>query len=383
MSREPERSAVGAPLDVPPRAPLYSTMWLFSLLAVLALIPLRAFLNRIVESDYLALAVATPDDSFYYLLPAWRFPTHGYFTFDGVHPTYGFQPLFMVLLTALSAVLPSIEDVFRAGLGVNAILHVASGVMVGLVVSTLLSECSAMVRYMASLLAGFVYLFGWNLFWINFTLKENSLATFLYLLAMFCLLRALSTRRERSIGSDVWLGTLIGLLILARLLPSSLLAAGVMLGVVWAWLARRSAIVISAAMLVPLVLWGIYAKLAFGHLLPSSDDGKGGWCGDPQRCRALAVRRAQGNVRVDRVVSRVGVFPLDRRGHYSFPQPRGVSCGWRECPGGMYGLRAVVVARPHHNGLVGRRVARRAPRYPHTRVWDYEESADIFHMVSL
>ena len=261
------------------KPPLYSTTWLFSLLVVLGLIPLRAFLNRIVESDYLALAVSTPDDSFYYLLPAWRFGTHGYFTFDGVHATYGFQPLFMVLLTGLSAVLPSIEDVFRAGLGINATLHVANGVMVGLIVSTLLSECSAMVRYIASLLAGAVYFLGWNLFWINLTLKENSLATFLYVLAIFCLLRALSTRHERSTGSDVWLGTLIGLLILARLLPSSLLAAGVMLGVVWAWLTRRSAIIITAAMLVPLFISGTYAKFAFGHLLPSSMTVKAGGAG--------------------------------------------------------------------------------------------------------
>src|SRR5439155_23343645 len=105
MRRERRRSVVAAPLDVRPRAHLYSTIWLFSLLVVLGLIPLRAFLNRIVKSDYLALAVSTPDDSFYYLLPAWRFITHGYFTFDGVQTTYGFQPLFMVLLTGLSAVL--------------------------------------------------------------------------------------------------------------------------------------------------------------------------------------------------------------------------------------------------------------------------------------
>ncbi len=256
--------------DVRSRARRDSTLWLLLLLVVLAFIPLRVFLHRIIASDYLALAVSIPDDSYYYLLPAWRFKTHGYFTFDGVHRTYGFQPLFMVLLTGMSAILPSIEAVFRAAFSLNAILHVATGVMVGLVVNTALSECSALVRYIASLVAGAVYLLGWNLFWINLTLKENSLATFLYVLAIFSLLRALSTQRERSIGSDVWLGTLIGLLILARLLPSSLLAAGVMLGVVWACLPRRSAMIIGAAMLVPLLTWGIYAKFAFGHVVPSS-----------------------------------------------------------------------------------------------------------------
>ena len=62
-----------APLDVRPRAIHYSTIWLLSSLVVLGLIPMRAFLYRIIGSDYLALAGSMPDDSFYYLLPAWRF----------------------------------------------------------------------------------------------------------------------------------------------------------------------------------------------------------------------------------------------------------------------------------------------------------------------
>jgi hypothetical protein len=259
--------------DVRPRARRSSTIWLLALLIVLGLIPLRVFLRRFIESDYLALAVSVPDISYYYLLPAWRVHTHGFFTFDGIHRTYGFQPLYMVVLSGLSAILPSIEALLRVALGLNATLHVATGVLIGLVVDTALFECSDMVRFVASLVASAVYLFGWNLFWVNLTLKENALATFLYVLAIFSLVRALSAQREqareRSIGSDVWLGTLIGLLILARLLPSSLLAAGVMIGVVWACLSRRSAMIISAAMLAPLLIWGMYAKLAFGHVLPS------------------------------------------------------------------------------------------------------------------
>jgi len=274
-------------------------MWLLLLLVVLAFIPLRVFLTRIIESDYLALAVSIPDDSYYYLLPAWRFKTHGYFTFDGVHRTYGFQPLFMVLLTGLSVILPSIEAVFRAAFSINATLHVATGVLIGLVVNTVLSECSALVRYTASLGAGAIYLLGWNLFWVNLTLKENPLATFLYVLAILCLLRALSPHRERSIGSDVWLGTLIGLLILARLLPSSLLAAGVMLGVVWVCLPRRSAIIIGAATLTPLLIWGIYAKLAFGHVVPSSmliKTAGGGILGTVRHWRSLGLAELYASV---------------------------------------------------------------------------------------
>jgi hypothetical protein len=284
------RSFLTKALDGHPRAHRFSTPWLFSLLLVLGLIPLRLFLRRFVESDFLALAVSVPDDSFYYLLPAWHFSTHGYFTFDGLHKTYGFQPLYMLLLTALSAILPSIEAVFRAGLCINATLHVATGVLVGLAVNAALPGPSATVRYVASLLAGAVYFLGHNLFWANVMLKENPLAAFLYVLAILCLLRALSRPHERSIGADVWLGTLLGWLILARLLPSSVLAVGVMLVVVGAFLSRRSAIVIGAAMLVPLLIWGAYARVSFGHVLPTSMLVKGG---DPDLHKRL-VQAASG-----------------------------------------------------------------------------------------
>jgi uncharacterized membrane protein YuzA (DUF378 family) len=158
-------------------------------------------------------------------------------------------------------------------------LHVATGVLVGLAVNRALAGTSATVRYITSLLAGAVYLLGHNLFWANVTLKENALAAFLYVLAIFCLLRALSAAHQRSIRADVWLGTIVGCLLLARLLPSSVLAVAVTLGVLWALVSRRSAIAVTVAMLVPLLLWGLYAEMAFGHILPTSmhvkTDGRG------------------------------------------------------------------------------------------------------------
>ena len=255
--------------------------------------------------------------------------------------------------------------------------------MVGLVVSTLLSECSAMVRYIASLLAASSISFGWNLFWINLTLKENSLATFLYVLAIFCLLRALSTRHERSIGSDVWLGTLIGLLILARLLPSSLLAAGVMLGVVWAWLARRSAIVISAAMLVPLVLWGIYAKFAFGHLLPSSMMVKAGGAG------ILSAVGHWRSVGLKEMYAWIGWYV---GWAFSLLSEGGITRFLSRAEFLAVGVSALVVCmafapwwsrgRTTMVLLAAASLAGLA-RHPGTRVRNYEKSADIFDMVSL
>lgn len=55
-------------------------MLLAVLLGLLALVPLRMYLMRFIHSDFLALALSVHDDSFYYLLPAWHFSTHGYFS---------------------------------------------------------------------------------------------------------------------------------------------------------------------------------------------------------------------------------------------------------------------------------------------------------------
>jgi hypothetical protein len=247
-----------------------STRWLVPLLVVLGLIPLWFFLRRFIESDFIALAVTMPDDSYYYLLPAWHFKAHGYFTFDGLHKTYGFQPLYMVVLAALSCVLPSIEAVFRAGLCLNAILHVSTGVLVGLAVNNALPGPAAIVRYVVAIVAATVYWLGSNRFWANVTLMENPLAAFVYVLAILCMLRALSAPQRRSFRADAWLGFVIGSIVLTRLLPSSLLAFGVMLLIAWLFLPRRSAAVINATALVPLLVWGAYAWVVFGHVLPTS-----------------------------------------------------------------------------------------------------------------
>ena len=50
--------------------------------------------RRVYRSDIDSLAISIQDDSYYYLLPAFNLKTYGFFTFDGEHETYGFQPLY-------------------------------------------------------------------------------------------------------------------------------------------------------------------------------------------------------------------------------------------------------------------------------------------------
>src|SRR5919108_5553721 len=70
---------------------------------VICLLSLLLQVRFFILSDFRYLALTrVQDDSFYYLQPAWMFKETGQFTFDGETPTYGFQPLWMLLLTGLS-----------------------------------------------------------------------------------------------------------------------------------------------------------------------------------------------------------------------------------------------------------------------------------------
>lgn len=75
------------------------------------------------RSHYFTIATTLQDDSFYYLLPAWNVSRLGWFTFDGLTPCYGFQPLWELCLSALALVMPSREAFLRASLVLAALCY--------------------------------------------------------------------------------------------------------------------------------------------------------------------------------------------------------------------------------------------------------------------
>jgi hypothetical protein len=75
------------------------------------------------RSNYFALATAVQDDTFYYLLPAWNFSRFGWFTFDGLTRTYGFQPLWEICLAVLATASPSREAFLRIALFLGAVCY--------------------------------------------------------------------------------------------------------------------------------------------------------------------------------------------------------------------------------------------------------------------
>lgn len=196
---------------------------------------------RAIGSDARELAANLQDDSFYYLLPAYRaWSNGGVLSFDGEHPMFGVQPAFAAVLVALAGLCPNREAFLRAAIVLAYALYAATAWLLGAFVRERLAAATSPVRArLAGDLARIVWcldvpvLFGFT------TLKENVLYAPLLLLAWRSASRigndaaagaALRTRRS------IALGALLGLGLATRLTPGSLLLAAAV-----AWLGAPSA----------------------------------------------------------------------------------------------------------------------------------------------
>lgn len=68
--------------------------------------------------DTYVQTIAT-DDAFYYIAPAWNFANHGVSTFDGIHVTNGYQPLWFLVLSVFALFTPYKEMFPQVALGVS------------------------------------------------------------------------------------------------------------------------------------------------------------------------------------------------------------------------------------------------------------------------
>lgn len=235
-------------------------------------------IRRFWLSDAYMLACTIQDDSFYYILPAYNFHTAGFFTFDGHNPTYGFQPFYMVLLSMLGSCFTSLPLFFKAVLTLNSLAHIATALVIFLAIATALRAKAVAWRYLVSLAGGLMYLLNMDVFMANTTGKENPVAALiLAAMVLVTLQLAAAPQREkdrRTAAYTATLGLLIGTLVICRILPTTLLLVATVCIFAFRRLSSRK-IFIAAAIVVPLI-WGLYALVAFGKLLPTSGAIKGG-----------------------------------------------------------------------------------------------------------
>ncbi len=240
--------------------------------AILARAAVRCF-----GSDLRALAATLQDDSLYYLLPAFRFHTHGMWTFDGENATYGVQPLFAVFLTALAWPFDDRDAFLRTAIFASHVLFVAAAALVVRVV------WRATAAPAAAWLAGAAFLCSVPLLLAHTTGKENALYAPLLLVAVLCAIR---TRESPTNARLTVLGVAAAATILTRLQPSTLAVAVVVV----LWAVRTSPHRLRAAATAVLTLWSAIAWSTFGRVLPTSGSVKTEWLHSAWHDGSLADR---------------------------------------------------------------------------------------------
>lgn len=224
------------------------------------------------EMAYLATSWL-PDDAYYYLQPAWLTRTHAPFTFDGENTTYGFQPLWMLVLSVLAQVTGDKDALLRGALSANAVLHVLNGAL-------LWAWLRRGGHPWRGLIAAMLWWCNPSLFHMYGSGMESSLYAFL-LLALLCF----PTRGDDSIWgvpdrptSQIAFGVLCGLLILCRV-NALLLVAALLLRMAFHRDSgardrlRRVALVVSSAGLV-VAPWIVFAAGQLGAVFPTSGERK-------------------------------------------------------------------------------------------------------------
>lgn len=209
-----------------------------------------------------------PDDAFYYLQPAWLHHKTGFFTFDGSHETYGFQPLWMLLLAALAPFTPDKESFLRGAMMLGAVLFCGAALLLWLWLRRVVGEARA-------LFAPTLLLLNPSMLHMNTAGTETAIQLCLLIAALGPgldgMLSGGSTRRA------LLFGTGCGLLLLARVdtlpLVLLLLLTSSLRAPTWHDRARRL-VLVGAGLAAVLTPWILYAWRNFGAVLPVSGSRK-------------------------------------------------------------------------------------------------------------
>lgn len=153
------------------------------------------------------------DDAFYYFKVAINYPIYGYWTFDGINPTNGVQPLWAMTLTAVAQFLAwfgvtDAELLSRIFVAIAGLCHCLSTVVLFTLLARVVSMGTAIV-------AAGAMVFSPGLVWARVWGMENSLYALVLLVTITYFHRTFRPRPR--LGAAVVLGLLLGVTALSRL----------------------------------------------------------------------------------------------------------------------------------------------------------------------
>ena len=230
----------------------------FSLLLLLAhaFIPFQEFVHR-------------GDDAFYYFKIAVNYPSHGFWTFDGLHPSNGVQPLWGFVLTATAQVLAWVgvtdaDLLARIFVAETALIHFAACML-------LFHLLSRYVSLGAGVAAAGAFLFPMGIVWTRVWGMENSLYALVLLTTVLFYQQVF--RERGTVRNAALLGILLGTTTLARLNAGFLipvLLCFYLFGRRHGSFRRRFQLAfvigaVASALIVPYLAWNLVHT---GHVLP-------------------------------------------------------------------------------------------------------------------
>lgn len=232
----------------------------------LAWMPLQTTLSRFVF-----------EDAFYYLRVAHSLVEGHGSSFDGIHPTNGYHPLWMLICMLLASAFPlSANMPVHILLSMCAGFHVLAALMIYKIVSLGGSRALAVV-------AALLWIFNYHVTGIAMCGLETSLFAFLVsVTAYFYTLR----RRDLSIRQSVVCGILLGLVALSRL-DGALLGFALAADQLYLFLRGREPARRFAERLVPMSLlgfamiipWMVWSYSVSGTIFPNSHRAQKVWIG--------------------------------------------------------------------------------------------------------
>ena len=145
-----------------------------AILALIAFLAEAAYVHSLPLED---LVCSIPDDSFFYLRVAQEFWGARDFSFDGVNRTYGFQPLWQLIVIGISSFSVDSVFLFRAVLTLCCLLHVVAGSVLWRLLHSLGGRAAAVSAVLVWTLNPSILVWCWGL-------KENALYAVTWLLIL-------------------------------------------------------------------------------------------------------------------------------------------------------------------------------------------------------
>ena len=206
------------------------------------------------------------DDAFYYLQPAWLLKSTGIFTFDGITKTYGFHPLWMLCLTALSFSTTDKIVFIREALMLASAVYVATAFLLFRLLKRFTHPWLAIVPSV-------VWLINYDLQSALISGMENTLVALIIVLLLLAFSSLLS--KQESWKWSILVGMMAGLLTLSRI--SMIIAPFFIILLVLfnrrkndARVTLKSLVCIMITFFLTLLPWVLYARQEFGTVFPNS-----------------------------------------------------------------------------------------------------------------